>query len=354
MIDRTRLPIPLALLGAVLLGVPLLPASARAQGDTCADPVHVAAVPYGDFRTTCAYADHYGEACPAPDTSPDAVYEYTPTVDQCVEVRLCDSYEGFDFKLYVYSSNAGGCPAAGAGETAFDIACDDDRCVPHPRITNLQLERLVTYWFVVDSPGDGHCGTYHFEIELLGENCPEVEPDFVDRAIDRIEFLAGMQPGTKRLQIFWSAVASATADSIAFDCDLEIAIDGTPAGVLPETLRFHPLVPYPCQFPGCDPSGCGDWRRLDPFFDEEVPGTCFYLRAIPGVVGESCICQGLLVALTPDLPIAPGSVVTVRVVPARGGVPERWSGNDTASAVCCEPTVSVDPVTWEHVKRLYR
>lgn len=351
---RTLVDIRRTLLGAVLLGSVLTPAPARAEGDTCADPIFIAVIPYGDFRTTCFYADQYGEACPAADTSPDAVYEYTPTVDQCVEARLCDSYEGFDFKLYVYSSTAGGCPAAGAGDTALDIACDDDACAPHPRITNLQLERLVTYWFVVDSPGDGHCGTYHFELVPLGETCPEVELDFLDRAIDRIQFVPGAAPGTKRAQISWSAVASAVPDSVVFDCDLEIAIDGNPAGVLPETVRFGPDIPFPCEFPGCDPNGCGDWRRVDPFFDEDIPGTCFHLRPIPGVVDESCVCQGLFMAMTPDLPIVQGSVVSVRVVPARGGVPDSWSGNDTVTATCCEPTVSVDAATWGRVKRLYR
>ncbi|UCE61914.1 MAG: hypothetical protein JSU63_09300, partial [Phycisphaerales bacterium] len=69
----------------------------------------------------------------------------------------------FDSKLYVYASDAGGCPGTGSDDTGLQIACNDDAC-PTPgglvsEITGLVLTGGVTYGFVVDGSGD-ECGDY--------------------------------------------------------------------------------------------------------------------------------------------------------------------------------------------------
>jgi len=90
-------------------------------------------------------------------------------------VGLCGD-TGFDSKLYVYASNAGGCPAVGSDDTGLQIACDDDGC-PSPagiisRIRGLVVQAGVQYWIVVDGSGNS-CGNYFLEITY----CPTCTSD---------------------------------------------------------------------------------------------------------------------------------------------------------------------------------
>ena len=56
------------------------PAPTRQGGETVADAVVIAALPYNDSGTTAGYVDDYDEVCPyTGSTSPDVVYSYTPT-----------------------------------------------------------------------------------------------------------------------------------------------------------------------------------------------------------------------------------------------------------------------------------
>ena len=83
-------------------------------GDTCASPTGVTSVPFTDSGGTCGTptgggpSNSYDEHCPAHSTSPDVVYTLTPSSTSCIDVSLCGD-TGFDSKLYVYASNAGGC-----------------------------------------------------------------------------------------------------------------------------------------------------------------------------------------------------------------------------------------------------
>ncbi|MCP4249292.1 MAG: hypothetical protein GY778_19800 [bacterium] len=150
----------------------LLPQTAAAVGgDDCPSATMIPGpLPYTDTSSTCIHANWYGEVCPSPDTSPDAVYTYTPTVNECVDITLCNTGSGIDFKLYVYASDAGGCPATPAGETALDIACDDGACPPYASIAGLALTAGVQYWIVVDGSGDV-CGNYRIDVAPCGTLC---------------------------------------------------------------------------------------------------------------------------------------------------------------------------------------
>ncbi|MHC4610147.1 MAG: hypothetical protein ACYS7M_07345, partial [Planctomycetota bacterium] len=126
-----------------------------------------------DTGNTCTFVNSYGEGCPIPDTfSQDVVYLYTPLANECIDIVLCNTISGVDFKLYVYAGDAGGCPTPPAGETALDIACDDNACPPYPRIAGLSLNAGVDYWIVVDgSTAVRACGDYRIDIAPCGTLC---------------------------------------------------------------------------------------------------------------------------------------------------------------------------------------
>ena len=121
-----------------------------------------------DNGNTCPFNDLYSEACPEQSEAPDVVYQYTPAEDECVDIWLCNTLSGVDFKLYVYASDAGSCPVPRSGETGLDIAGDDDGCAPYPRIMGLSLNASVTCWIVIDGSGDPPCGGYRINIALCG------------------------------------------------------------------------------------------------------------------------------------------------------------------------------------------
>jgi hypothetical protein len=163
-----------------------------AGGDTCGTATVIGALPYLDNGNTCGMTHSYDEHCSTHSASADAVYAYTPVGNRCVDVSLCVG-TFYNSKLYVYASNAGGCPAVGSDNTGLQVACNDDGC-PSPsdfasRINGLQLTGGVTYWFVVDG-SNGGCGGY--QIEMLSscnaicqtaDNCNDGNDCTVDSCI---------------------------------------------------------------------------------------------------------------------------------------------------------------------------
>ena len=81
------------------------PDRTRQGGDTCSSPTVISSLPYSDTGTTAGYTDDYDEICPF-DTpgSPDVVYEYTPTVDEYLDITLCNDATDYDTKIYVYDN----------------------------------------------------------------------------------------------------------------------------------------------------------------------------------------------------------------------------------------------------------
>jgi hypothetical protein len=157
-------------------GLAAVVADARgAGGDRCETATVVPALPFVDTGDTSLLANDYMPACPTGDASdtfaPDAVYRYTPELDELVTISLCGS--AFDTKLYVYEED---CPAGVRGP----VACSDDDCFgPSGRSFQSHLEALslsagVTYYIVVDGYQLAS-GRYVLSISTLA--CADCRPD---------------------------------------------------------------------------------------------------------------------------------------------------------------------------------
>ena len=140
-------------------------------GEDCASATAIPAIPYFNTGTTVGYADDYDAICPSSSTSPDVVYSYTPEVDICVDISLCDE-SAYDTKLFVYENDC----------ALPEIACNDDACTtpnyPNPyvsRITGLQLTAGNTYYIVVDG-WSGDAGSYSINVTECAPDlrvCPD-------------------------------------------------------------------------------------------------------------------------------------------------------------------------------------
>ncbi len=135
-------------------------------GDTCATAASIASLPFTGAGNTCDCVNDYDTACPfTGSTSKDAVYSYTPSSDQCVDVTLCNGNTDYDTKVYVY---AGSC----AGSA---IACNDDSCSSPlfsdyvSSLSGVALTGGTTYYFVVDGYA-GACGNFVLDINQVA--CP--------------------------------------------------------------------------------------------------------------------------------------------------------------------------------------
>lgn len=133
------------------------------RGDTCAAPTDISGVPYNDASNTCSCSDNYDETCPfVGPGSADIVYRYTPAVDECVDITLCNG-TNYDSKVYVYS---GSCPLS----PGSPFACNDDLCALQSEISGLQLIGGTTYYIVIDGY-DGDCGDYVLDISACAGPC---------------------------------------------------------------------------------------------------------------------------------------------------------------------------------------
>ncbi len=160
-------------------------------GETCATAASIPSVPFSGTGNTCDCSDDYDTACTfTGSTSSDSVYVYTPAVDECVDISLCNG-SAYDTKVYVFQNNCA-TPA---------IACNDDSCSsPNfpfgPYVSSLSGLNLVggqTYYIVVDGYG-GECGDYVLEINPCAGPCnvvcppsstPENEPVCADEYDDQ-------------------------------------------------------------------------------------------------------------------------------------------------------------------------
>ena len=155
----------------MLQQVPVPMAGLDVGGDSIDVCTVIPGLPYQDNGNTCQYLDNYDEVCPYNNPgAPDVVYCYTPQVDTCVDISLCNSITNYDTKLYVYE-----------GSTATLLACNDDACAtdsfPAPYVSELvglQLTANTTYYIVVDGYGPSDCGTY--DLTVVGVPCPPPPP----------------------------------------------------------------------------------------------------------------------------------------------------------------------------------
>lgn len=145
-------------------------------GDTCASAEVIPSLPFLDDGTTLGFNNDYDAVCNyAGSTAPDYVYSYTPSVDQNVDISLCDpgTATDYDTKVYVYEN------ACTAGT---EIACNDDAC-SSPSYANYVSELVGvaltagnTYYIVVDGYLTS-TGPYTLSID---EGQPPVPPPTCD------------------------------------------------------------------------------------------------------------------------------------------------------------------------------
>lgn len=138
------------------------PLPTRQGGDTCANAVFVASLPYQDTGTTLGFANNYDSACPyTGSTSPDVVYRLNFTTARIVNVTLCTARTNYDSKVYIYQAS---CPGT-------VVACNDDSCQSpaypggpyNSQVLSVSLNANTNYYVVVDGYG-GAGGLYQINI----------------------------------------------------------------------------------------------------------------------------------------------------------------------------------------------
>jgi hypothetical protein len=158
--------------GGVYMGndVPCDPNPCITQpGDTCLDPWIIPSIPFNDTGYTCDYNNDYDEVCSyTGSTAPDVVYVYTPDVDVCVDITLCNGSD-YDTKLYVYEDI---CPDSGN-----PFACNDDECPGYvSELTGLNLVGGSSYYIVVDGYSTA-CGNYIIDMYECPPPCELTCPE---------------------------------------------------------------------------------------------------------------------------------------------------------------------------------
>jgi hypothetical protein len=152
-------------------------ADTREGGESWNDAVVITALPFNDSGATCDNADDITLPC-ASSHAPDVVYQYTPLLDQRIDVNLCGS--GYDTALGIYDSSHA------------NLACNDDYCAQQSAIVDFALQAGQAYYFVVDGYGTS-CGSYQISVTIhtpCTVECPpgaqiEGEPPCVDGYIDQ-------------------------------------------------------------------------------------------------------------------------------------------------------------------------
>jgi hypothetical protein len=122
-------------------------------GDTCATATVIPSLPYSDTGTTVGLTDDLQPAtCSVAGGAPDAVYVYTPSVDQDITVDLCAATD-YDSTVYVLE---GACPGP-------EIACNDDSCGLQSRIDSVSLTAGTPYYIIIDGYSS-NAGNYSLDV----------------------------------------------------------------------------------------------------------------------------------------------------------------------------------------------
>ena len=173
-------------------GLPLVPAAPGVLGDGFSNPIVIGALPYSDARNDCAFLNNVqGGACGG--TGPDVVYAFTPTLNVCATISLCDPFTNFDTVLDLYLNSS-----------STLVRCSDDLCGQQSEIANVTLFAGNTYYIVVDGLG-GACGNYQLRITLCPPACnvaipagatAEAEPICSDGSVDTYDAGCNSTPFT--------------------------------------------------------------------------------------------------------------------------------------------------------------
>ena len=123
----------------------------------------IPALPYNDTGDTSAALDDYDESavggCSSASTSPDLVYSYTPTVDEIVNIDLCNG-SSYDTKIYIYDEDLN---LVACNDDYYDAASGCGEFVSF--IEDMFVYEGVTYIIVVDGYG-GEAGAYDLKMTL--------------------------------------------------------------------------------------------------------------------------------------------------------------------------------------------
>ena len=221
----------------------------RPEGDTCANPFTVGALPFVGTGDTTGATPDYGYsvgACP-PETggwglgARDQVWEFTPAITATYFVELDGS---FDSNLYIVTD---------CGDVnGTCVAGDEDVGSTNPEELLIKLEAGVTYYIIADgwSNSSSQHGAYTLTIEAVGDTCASAHPvnsmpfsfqgSTVD-ATDQYSYTAGQCPpetggwgsGSKDEVFTFTPAVNATFEIIldaGFDSNLYVITDCSDAG----------------------------------------------------------------------------------------------------------------------------
>ena len=149
-------------------------------GDNIATATPITSLPFTGTGTTVGYTDDYDEACDAWAQCPDVVYSYTPTVDEPINISLCNS--SYMTHLWVYENDSTNLFAC----NRFDASCSGS---PRSALFELPFTAGNIYYIVIDGEGIGMAGDYEINMEV---NVPPVSlslhPAFGDAGNGKLVF----------------------------------------------------------------------------------------------------------------------------------------------------------------------
>ena len=263
-------------------------------GDTCATAEVIPSTPFSGAGDTCLCNDEYDEICPFDASgSPEKVYSYTPSVDECVDISMCAG-SAYDTKVYVYQGSCG------TYQSGTAIACNDDECTspnfgaPYvSEVTGVNLTAGQTYYIVVDGYA-GECGDYTIDIGPCAPPCdvtcsasatPEVEPNC---GIPEDTVNGGCNSATpvfSPLTCNQSYCGTAAFDGSLRDTDwYQVTVAGSTRFTWSATSEFASLTgPVPTS-----PAGTGNCADVEGVIDPALFGE----ECVPGSVVTECLPAG--------------------------------------------------------------
>jgi hypothetical protein len=312
--------------GDHLAGVPI--AGDRLEGDTIADALPIAALPFLTTGNSCVYTNDYDEFCPhGGSNSPDVVYVYEELIGTRVTIDLCASL--YDTKVFIYDIAAG----YGPGNP---IACNDDANCGYngyqSQVT-MNLAQGHTYHIVVDGYGSD-CGQYELHVyEIIEEilECPagallEGEPDCYDGYLDVFNggcnstppvysTLAGSAGGapfsvcgtsgnfslgsTAYRDTDWYEITLAEPNTISVACAAQFPVavyilDGNQGCEDVPVLDYANAGVFPDQAELTYAFAAGTyWLWIGPSVFNQVPCGSLYVMTITGYEGQPVSTQGV-------------------------------------------------------------
>ncbi len=140
--------------------------SSRQGGEDIATATPIPGMPFIDSGTTTGYNDDYQESCPAQATNnPDVVYSYTPSINELVDISLCQS--SFGTNLWVYQTTADTLVAC----NRFNTDCGAN---PRSKLVEVPMDSGITYYIVID--GDYIVTPAHGDYVIECSAVPAPEP----------------------------------------------------------------------------------------------------------------------------------------------------------------------------------